>query len=264
MSPAAGPLSTARSASTARSSTSWSPSAVTPRQHGHSSRALGHGPAPAEVTTDRAPVYPRVLADLAPAARHVLDQYANNVVEADHRRLKARLRPMRGLKNDPLAAHGRGPARLRSEPAPRPPRARHRCARPRSTPRRLHRARSLPLTADLAPHPALGCSQINQRNSAAETKRTKERAQRRRRPGTGKQPAHAAVAQQVQVTDRISAGDHPTDHAGHLRLAPPGMLRCRSASAPSPIRPAKPSTGTSPALDTRFGSENDADARAAA
>ena len=61
-------------------------------------RALGHGPAPAEVTTDRAPVYPRVLYDLAPAARHVLDQYANNVVEADHGRLKARLRPMRGLK----------------------------------------------------------------------------------------------------------------------------------------------------------------------
>jgi transposase, IS6 family len=61
-------------------------------------RALGHGPAPAEVTTDRAPVYSRVLSDLAPAARHVLDQYANNVVEADHGRLKARLRPMRGLK----------------------------------------------------------------------------------------------------------------------------------------------------------------------
>jgi transposase-like protein len=33
-----------------------------------------------------------------PAARHVTEQYANNVVEADHGRLKARLRPMRGLK----------------------------------------------------------------------------------------------------------------------------------------------------------------------
>jgi transposase-like protein len=39
-------------------------------------RALGHGPAPGEVTTDRAPVYPRVLSELAPATRHVLDQYA--------------------------------------------------------------------------------------------------------------------------------------------------------------------------------------------
>ncbi len=31
-------------------------------------------------------------------ARHVLEQYANNPVEADHGRLKARLRPMLGLK----------------------------------------------------------------------------------------------------------------------------------------------------------------------
>ena len=56
------------------------------------------GPAPVEVSTDRAPVYPRVLDEFAPAARHVLEQYANNVVEADHGRLKARLRPMRGAK----------------------------------------------------------------------------------------------------------------------------------------------------------------------
>ena len=61
-------------------------------------RALTHGPAPVEVTTDRAPVYPRVIAEHAPRARHVLEQYANNVVEADHGRFKARLRPMRGLK----------------------------------------------------------------------------------------------------------------------------------------------------------------------
>jgi transposase-like protein len=33
-----------------------------------------------------------------PAARHVTDRYANNTVEADDRRLKARLRPMRGLR----------------------------------------------------------------------------------------------------------------------------------------------------------------------
>jgi len=39
-----------------------------------------------------------VLDELAPSARHVLEQYANDVVEADHGRLKARLRPMRGLK----------------------------------------------------------------------------------------------------------------------------------------------------------------------
>jgi hypothetical protein len=61
-------------------------------------RALRFGPAPVQVTTDRAPVYPRVIDELVPAARHITEQYANNVVEADHGRLKARLRPMRGLK----------------------------------------------------------------------------------------------------------------------------------------------------------------------
>ena len=55
------------------------------------------GPAPAEVTTDRAPVYPRVVDETVPTARHITERYANNVVEADHGRLKARLRPMRGL-----------------------------------------------------------------------------------------------------------------------------------------------------------------------
>ena len=29
---------------------------------------------------------------------HTVDQYANNPIETDHGRLKARLRPMRGLK----------------------------------------------------------------------------------------------------------------------------------------------------------------------
>jgi transposase-like protein len=61
-------------------------------------RALTHGPSPFEVTTDRAPVYPRVIDELVPAARHVTEQYSNNSVEADHGRLKARLRPMRGMK----------------------------------------------------------------------------------------------------------------------------------------------------------------------
>ena len=36
-----------------------------------------------------------------PVAWHRTEQYANNRVEADHGRLKARLRPMRGLKQDP-------------------------------------------------------------------------------------------------------------------------------------------------------------------
>jgi transposase-like protein len=53
---------------------------------------------PGEVVTDQALVYPGVLEELLPAAWHCTDQYANNRVEGDHGRLKARLRPMRGLK----------------------------------------------------------------------------------------------------------------------------------------------------------------------
>jgi transposase-like protein len=55
---------------------------------------------PVEVVTDQAPVYPAVLEELLPAAWHRTDRYANNRVECDHGRLKARLRPMRGLKQD--------------------------------------------------------------------------------------------------------------------------------------------------------------------
>ena len=61
-------------------------------------RALRLGRASVEITTDRAPVYPRVLDEVVPAARHILEQYANNRIEADHGQLKARLRPMRGIK----------------------------------------------------------------------------------------------------------------------------------------------------------------------
>jgi transposase-like protein len=61
-------------------------------------RALRTGTIPAEVTTDRAAVYPRVIDELILSALHIVEQYANNPVEAGHGRLKARLRPMRGLK----------------------------------------------------------------------------------------------------------------------------------------------------------------------
>jgi IS6 family transposase len=56
--------------------------------------------APIEVVTDKAPTYPAVLETLLPAAWHRTDQYANNRVEADHGRLKSRLRAMRGFKQD--------------------------------------------------------------------------------------------------------------------------------------------------------------------
>jgi IS6 family transposase len=61
-------------------------------------QALDHGTRPTEVSTDRAAAYPRVLDELLPSACPVTEQYANNAVEADHGRLKSRLRPMRDLK----------------------------------------------------------------------------------------------------------------------------------------------------------------------
>mgnify|MGYP001798429251 CR=1 FL=1 len=45
-----------------------------------------------------------VIEELLPAAFHNTEQYANNRVECDHGRLKARLRPMRGLKTDRTAS----------------------------------------------------------------------------------------------------------------------------------------------------------------
>ena len=61
-------------------------------------RALNAARRPTEVTTDQAPAYPRVLDEVVPEAWHVVEQYANNPIEANHGRLKARTRPMRGLK----------------------------------------------------------------------------------------------------------------------------------------------------------------------
>jgi len=45
-----------------------------------------------------------VIENLIPAARHDTGQYQNNRVECDHGRLKARLRPMRGLKTHRTAS----------------------------------------------------------------------------------------------------------------------------------------------------------------
>jgi hypothetical protein len=58
---------------------------------------------PREVVTDAAAVYPGVLDELIPQAWHHVEQYANNPIEADHGRLKHRLRPMRGLQTDRTA-----------------------------------------------------------------------------------------------------------------------------------------------------------------
>ena len=66
--------------------------------------AIGTHGEPAEITTDRAHALVRVVSELLPDVLHDTTQYANNRVEADHGRLKARLRPMRGLKRDRTAS----------------------------------------------------------------------------------------------------------------------------------------------------------------
>ena len=67
-------------------------------------RAIGRTRiSPVEVTTDRYRLYPRVLDELLPATWHCTEAHANNLLETDHGRLKARLRPMRGLKRDRTA-----------------------------------------------------------------------------------------------------------------------------------------------------------------
>ena len=59
---------------------------------------------PLEIVTDKSPTLAAVIADLVPDGEHCTDQYANNRIEGDHGRLKARLRPMRGLKTDRTAS----------------------------------------------------------------------------------------------------------------------------------------------------------------
>ena len=49
------------------------------------------------------PAYLRMLDELVPSALHTVELHVNNPVEADHGRLKARLRPVRGLERCRLA-----------------------------------------------------------------------------------------------------------------------------------------------------------------
>ncbi len=82
---------------------------LSPRRNGEAARrffaqAIGRTRiSPVEVTTDRYRAYPRVLDEMLPAAFHETEVHANNPIETDHGRLKARLRPMRGLKRDRTA-----------------------------------------------------------------------------------------------------------------------------------------------------------------
>jgi len=67
-------------------------------------RALVDHGRPVEVVTDKAQALLAAVDDVLPDALPISDRWCNNRVEADHGRLKARLRPMRGLKCDRTAA----------------------------------------------------------------------------------------------------------------------------------------------------------------
>jgi DDE domain len=76
-----------------------------PRLTVHSRPSVRDLPRPlVTASTDRAPAYAGVLDELLPAACHVTDRYGNNRVKADHGWLKARLRPVGGLKHLDTAA----------------------------------------------------------------------------------------------------------------------------------------------------------------
>jgi transposase-like protein len=59
-----------------------------------------HATVPSTQQSHGAPALLAVVNELVPGAFHNMEQYANNRIEADHGRLKARLRLMRGLKRD--------------------------------------------------------------------------------------------------------------------------------------------------------------------
>lgn len=117
-SPVGGRTCTRPSTSTARSSTSsylsdatWQRPGVSSPRHCNLGRSRPRSPL-------AAPGLPAGPDELVPDALHTVERYANNPIEADHGRLKARLQPMRGQKRP---QHGSSPLAMRSaEPTPGP------------------------------------------------------------------------------------------------------------------------------------------------
>ena len=83
-------------------------------------RALNAARRPTEVTTDRAPAYPRILDELIPEACHVVEQYANNPIESDHGPAEGSDPFDARFEAAPLRPAGLERACVRSEPAARP------------------------------------------------------------------------------------------------------------------------------------------------
>jgi transposase-like protein len=138
-------------------------------------RAIGTtNSTPSEVVSDLAAAYPVVLEELLPAAWHRTDSYANNHIEADHGRLKARLRPMRGLRQDRSAGSSSRATRC-GERSARVLRAGGRGAHEPSFGCRVRRAR----LGDLTPvrSRAQACRKLTRRNTAVVDHRPGDRNQ---------------------------------------------------------------------------------------
>ncbi len=103
---------------------------------------------PVEVVTDRAAALARVIDEPIPAAFHNTGQYQNKRGECDHGRLRARLRPMQGLRRTaPPVSYPRACAH--PEPTARALRSGNRHG---SCPAAGHRIRRAP-PGDLTGHP---------------------------------------------------------------------------------------------------------------
>ena len=127
-------------------------------------RALGATKiTPVEVITDQTATYPVVLEDLLPAAWHRTDRYANNGVECDHGRLKARLGPMRPQAGSQRQGRDRR-AWLRTKPATRALRTRGRGAGEPADGGRVRRAHLGDLILDWEHGVSLPCADQTQQS----------------------------------------------------------------------------------------------------
>ena len=118
-------------------------------------RAMRAGAIPAEVTTDRAPAYPRVLDELIPSApahsRAVREQPGRSRPRTAQSPAPADAR----TEELPVSADPRRRSRVRPEPAPRPLRHRHRRLRAPQATEGLRRPRNHHLTSGV---PERSCS----------------------------------------------------------------------------------------------------------
>lgn len=169
-----------------------------------------------EVTTDKSPALAKSIREVLPAAGHDTTEYANNGIENDHGRLKARLRPMRGLQTRPDRQRGHQRPRFRAEPAPRALRTRRRLPSPAHRRGRVRRTRTSGLTpeaqrplperatAGLNATVPLQARYVHPARQPPAPGRTRPRRQRGRLLGGGARPGRP----------RLASGSRP-DRAGH-------------------------------------------------